>query len=397
MTSTVPEFKINLFTVGPIPLDKPWIGYARVSTKRQHERGISIEDQEQEIIAYCTKLGIPLAGVVNEIASSKNINERPQMKTVLYDISQNKYAGVISVDMSRLTRNVIDQQVFIDPIGKAARIKLTRHEYRNASSDDYLANTFNAVIDHSQRLRTSIATKKALEAHRQQRYYTRTGYGVPPYVYRLEDLPNGKQKMHIDDKYKFDYLLNRYLATLGLHIDLCDALTFMMSEKGIGNITGRRCEGRFTLHIALYFELLPKEEEHWCFRVRKYDYRQCYDAYDKVIEQLKLDGRESEAWKVPVPETRNIIIKHSKTSRKARANSEDTPWRNQVVAWDKVIEELPQALLDAFMPYYLITNIAQCARKYKKAASEAIALRPISAKYAAAGMSRVSVPRSPQS
>jgi site-specific DNA recombinase len=108
-------------TCGPVPAssdlisarcramlcDMQTLGYARVSTDRQAERGISLEAQEAKIRAMATVQGADLEVVVDGGESAKSLN-RPGLQRIMTLVNSGKVQAVIVAKLDRLTRSVKD-------------------------------------------------------------------------------------------------------------------------------------------------------------------------------------------------------------------------------------------------------------------------------------------------
>src|SRR5690348_10951065 len=84
------------------------IGYARVSTDRQAEQGVSLEAQEAKIRAMATVQGAELIEVIVDGGeSAKNLN-RPGLRRLLALVEHGTVDAVIVAKLDRLTRSVKD-------------------------------------------------------------------------------------------------------------------------------------------------------------------------------------------------------------------------------------------------------------------------------------------------
>ena len=84
------------------------IGYARVSTDRQADRGISLDAQTARIRAMATVQQADLLDVVVDGGESAKSMNRPGLQQVLDLVSDRKVDTVIVAKLDRLTRSVRD-------------------------------------------------------------------------------------------------------------------------------------------------------------------------------------------------------------------------------------------------------------------------------------------------
>jgi len=87
---------------------KKAIGYVRVSTDEQAREGISLENQEAKIKAYCELNGLELKEVVaDEGLSAKNLN-RPGIKKILSQAWDKEIDAIVVYKLDRAFRSTID-------------------------------------------------------------------------------------------------------------------------------------------------------------------------------------------------------------------------------------------------------------------------------------------------
>jgi site-specific DNA recombinase len=84
------------------------IGYVRVSTDRQAERGISLEAQAEKIRAMALVQGAELGEIIVESGESAKSLNRPGMANLLAMVDAGKVKAVIVAKLDRLTRSVKD-------------------------------------------------------------------------------------------------------------------------------------------------------------------------------------------------------------------------------------------------------------------------------------------------
>ena len=84
------------------------IGYARVSTDKQAERGVSLEAQTQKIRAMTVVHSAELADIIVEAGESAKSLNRPGMQRLLALVDSGEVNAVIVAKLDRLTRSVKD-------------------------------------------------------------------------------------------------------------------------------------------------------------------------------------------------------------------------------------------------------------------------------------------------
>ena len=84
------------------------IGYIRVSTDEQAREGVSLENQREKIVAYCSLNDMILVETItDEGISAKNLN-REGMQTLISLVKHGKVNAVIVYKLDRLSRSVKD-------------------------------------------------------------------------------------------------------------------------------------------------------------------------------------------------------------------------------------------------------------------------------------------------
>ncbi len=84
------------------------IGYVRVSTDKQAERGISLDAQAEKIRAMALVQGAELSEIIVESGESAKSLNRPGMAKLLALVDAGKVKAVIVAKLDRLTRSVKD-------------------------------------------------------------------------------------------------------------------------------------------------------------------------------------------------------------------------------------------------------------------------------------------------
>src|SRR5580658_795207 len=84
------------------------IGYVRVSTDKQVERGCSLEAQAQKIRAMALVQSAELSDIIVESGESAKSLNRPGMAKLLALVDAGKVKAVIVPKLDRLTRSVKD-------------------------------------------------------------------------------------------------------------------------------------------------------------------------------------------------------------------------------------------------------------------------------------------------
>lgn len=82
------------------------VGYVRVSTEHQADRGVSLDAQTERIRAMATVKAVELAEVIVDAGESAKDLKRPGLQRLLEMVRQREVDTVIVVKLDRLTRSV---------------------------------------------------------------------------------------------------------------------------------------------------------------------------------------------------------------------------------------------------------------------------------------------------
>jgi len=84
--------------------------YVRVSTMEQATQGVSLEAQEEKLIAYCKMYGLEIVKIIKEegISATKPLKDRPGGKELMGLVNSRKVNNVVALKLDRLFRNAED-------------------------------------------------------------------------------------------------------------------------------------------------------------------------------------------------------------------------------------------------------------------------------------------------
>ena len=90
------------------------IGYVRVSTDKQADRGVSLEAQVEKIRAMATVHDVELVEIITDAGESAKDLDRPGMVRILELVGSRAVGMVIVAKLDRLTRSVKDLAVLLE-------------------------------------------------------------------------------------------------------------------------------------------------------------------------------------------------------------------------------------------------------------------------------------------
>ena len=102
-------------------MSKPWGLYARVSTKRQSDDGVSIESQLEQMHTASKQRGYVAREYVDRGKSAwrDDVNKRPAFKLMMDDVRTGELAGVMVTHLDRFSRKLLVQLQAFGELGNA--------------------------------------------------------------------------------------------------------------------------------------------------------------------------------------------------------------------------------------------------------------------------------------
>src|SRR4051812_5566620 len=158
------------------------IGYVRVSTDRQAEKGVSLEAQEAKIRAMATVQGAELLDVIVDGGEFAKNLKRPGLQKVMALVNAGKVGGGIVGKLDRLTRSVKDLCGLLELLEKRkVALVSVAESLDTGSAAGRLVITIMGAVSQWEREAIGERTRDALRHKRAQGYRS----GNLPYGYHL--------------------------------------------------------------------------------------------------------------------------------------------------------------------------------------------------------------------
>jgi site-specific DNA recombinase len=158
------------------------VGYARVSTDRQADKGVSLEAQQQRIEAMAVVQNAELREVVVDGGESAKSLKRPGLQKILALIQTREVEAVIIAKLDRLTRSVKDLCGLLELFEKRNVALISVAESLDTSSAaGRLVITIMGAVSQWEREAIGERTREALR-HKMR---NNQRVGTIPYGYRL--------------------------------------------------------------------------------------------------------------------------------------------------------------------------------------------------------------------
>jgi len=162
------------------------IGYVRVSTSDQADRGVSLAAQRQRLKAYCGAHGLALLRVEEDAGvSARRTSNRPALLRTLKALAKGEASGLVAVKLDRLSRTTRD---VLDLVAKAEKEEWALHaideRLDTGSPQGRFVVTVLGALAQLEREQAGERTRVALAELRRQ---GRRVSGRPPFGFRFEE------------------------------------------------------------------------------------------------------------------------------------------------------------------------------------------------------------------
>lgn len=155
------------------------VGYVRVSTEKQADRGVSLEAQAEKIRAMAVVHGVELADVIVDAGESAKSIDRPGMERLLSMVDAGKVRIVIIAKLDRLTRSVKDLAELLERFQrKGVSLVSVAESLDTGSAAGRLVLNIMTAVSQWEREAIGERTATALQHKKAHRMvYSRTPYG----------------------------------------------------------------------------------------------------------------------------------------------------------------------------------------------------------------------------
>jgi DNA invertase Pin-like site-specific DNA recombinase len=166
------------------------IGYIRVSTDAQVERGDSLEDQAERITTWCERHGHTLIDTYsdNGVSGAKEALDRPGLQRVLQAISEGSAEGIVVLRLDRLARSLTVQEgtlAFIWNHGGAV-IEVDRGEVPQDDPDDPMRTAMRQMGGVFAELERRMIAKRLRDGRHRKRSSGGYWTGRPPFGWQSD-------------------------------------------------------------------------------------------------------------------------------------------------------------------------------------------------------------------
>ena len=164
----------------------PTIAYLRVSSEKQVDLGVSLDAQQQKVVAYASLYDLELVEIIVDVAQSAKTLERPGLQKALAMLKAGSAEALLVVKLDRLTRSVVDLGKLIEGYfsnGKVALLSVGEQIDTRSANGRMVLNIL-ATVSQWEREIIAERTSTAIRYKQSQGEYIG---GRAPYGYQLID------------------------------------------------------------------------------------------------------------------------------------------------------------------------------------------------------------------
>lgn len=159
------------------------VAYVRVSTEGQAIDGISLEQQEAKVRAYCELNGLTLLRVFSDAGlSGKRADNRPALQEALQTVKSGRAGSLVIYKLDRLARCTIDALEIAQNLDKHGASLHSLNEKLDTGSA--MGRFFFTLVASLAEMERGIISERTAAAHAHKRYKGEAT-GHAPFGYRL--------------------------------------------------------------------------------------------------------------------------------------------------------------------------------------------------------------------
>lgn len=213
------------------------IGYVRVSTDAQVERGDSLEDQAERIAEWCERHGHELLDTYsdNGVSGAKDALDRPGLQRALQDISAGRSEGLAVLRLDRLARSLTIQEGTLAFVwNHEARVfEVDRGEVVRDDPDDPMRTAMRQMAGVFAELERRMIVKRLRDGRSRRRASGGYWTGRPPFGWQSD--PEAGELVPVEEEQRVIKLMRRWRGA-GLSYA---RIVSRLNERGVEPKDGR--------------------------------------------------------------------------------------------------------------------------------------------------------------
>lgn len=264
---------------------KKAIAYLRVSTEEQADKGFSIQAQREECIKKALELGCNIENIMifSDEGVSGAVLERPQLMASLELMKKGGINYFITMDTSRLSRNVSQHLILIDEIKRCGtELIFLRNSFKD-NPEGRFQITIMAAVDEYERARLRLRTEMGKRAKAKQHLLTHNP-GIYGYNFDIKTdcLYINEEQANIV-KLMYHWFIEEDMGPS----EICSILNEMGIQSPRGKLWSRVTVRR----------MLANESYTGILYIRRFDTREYHlNKYKKRSEKVKVVERPRNEW-----------------------------------------------------------------------------------------------------
>lgn len=206
-----------------------YFAYVRVSTQRQGQQGVSLEEQREAINQYAVRRGIPIARWFEERESAVRAG-RPVFATMVSSLARKDGSGLIVHKIDRGARNLKDWAALGELIDQGVDVRFVQDDLALDTRGGRLAADIQAVIaaDYVRNLREEV----------RKGFYGRLKQGLYPLQAPIGYVDRGGGRVKALDPRTAPLIADSFLLFATGEYSIRHLRT-LLYERGLRNGTGR--------------------------------------------------------------------------------------------------------------------------------------------------------------
>jgi len=205
--------------------------YARVSTGKQAERGLSIPSQIKEMEVYCKSKGWDIVKVYREPGASGRDENRPVFQDMIYEATKSSHPIdiIMTITTSRFFRDATQARVY-KHILKKSNVGVVA--IKQEVTDDPMGNVIGGIfelIDQYESEINALHTRRAMIENARQGNFNGS---KPPYGYKVIEV-GGKKRLDLDESEAaiVKVIFDSYLGSTGKSLGI-KGIASMLNDRG---------------------------------------------------------------------------------------------------------------------------------------------------------------------
>ncbi len=166
------------------------VGYLRVSTAGQVERGLGLPVQEQAVLTWAREHGHKLVEVFADEGVSGTLADREQLAHALHAVRDGRVEGIVVTRLDRLARDLIVQEQLLGEVrrlgGQVFSTSMAEQAFLADDPDDPSRKMIRQVLGAVSEFERAMIRLRLRNGRRAKAERGGFAYGSPPLGYRAE-------------------------------------------------------------------------------------------------------------------------------------------------------------------------------------------------------------------